>query len=52
MPTLLGEVIADRPAQHRIARLQRVENRALRNRTFDVEHHLALDLRELAQVWR
>src|SRR5215471_8579188 len=47
---LLRDMIADRPAQHRIARLQRVEHRALRDRTFDVEHHFAIDLRELAQM--
>src|SRR4029453_10397963 len=35
---------------HRIAGLERVENRALRDLTLDVELHLAIDLRELAQM--
>src|SRR5574341_934182 len=38
---LLRDVVADRPAQHRIAGLERVEDRALRGRTLDVELHLA-----------
>jgi len=38
--TLLGDVIADRPLQHGIRSLDRVENGSLRHRTF----HLNLDL--------
>src|SRR5438093_1561181 len=49
---LLRDVVADRPAQHRIASLERVDNRALRDPTVDVELHLAVDLRELAQMCR
>ena len=41
-PALLRDVIADRPAQHRVARLERVEHRALRHRAVDVERHLAV----------
>src|ERR687888_2071323 len=48
----LRDVVADRPAQHRIAGLERVEDRALRDLTLDVELHVAFDLRELAQMWR
>ena len=48
----LRDVIADRPAQHRIAGLQRVEDGTLRDLTLDVELHVAVDLRELAQMWR
>src|SRR5207244_13609983 len=46
------DVVADRPAQHRIAGLERVEDRALRDPTLDVELHLALDVRQLPQVCR
>ena len=48
---LLRDVVADRPAQHRIAGLERIEDRALRRRPFDVELHLPVDLREPAG-WR
>src|SRR5688572_308107 len=34
---LLCDVVADRPAQHRIPGLERVEDRALRDLTLDVE---------------
>src|SRR2546426_4285281 len=49
---LLRHVVADRPAQHRIARLERVEDRALRGPTLDVELHLAVDVRERPQMCR
>jgi hypothetical protein len=49
---LLGDVIADRPAQHGIAGLERVEDRALRGLTPDLERHLTLDVRQRAQVER
>ena len=45
-PALSRDVIANRPAQHRIAGLKRVEHRALRDRTFDFELHLAADVRQ------
>ena len=47
-----GDVVADRPAQHRIAGLERVEDRALRDRTLDVELHLAVDARQRPQMRR
>ena len=51
-PALLRDVVADRPAQHRIAGLERVEDRALRGRALDVELHLAVDLRQRPQMIR
>src|ERR1700676_3146412 len=36
---LLVDLIAQRSAQHRIASLQRVEDRALRHRTLDIERY-------------
>ena len=36
-PPLLCDVVADRSAQHRIAGLERVEDRALRDLTLDLE---------------
>src|SRR5262249_58424034 len=49
-PALSRDLVADRPAQHRIARLERVEDRALRHRPLDLELQLALDARERAQM--
>src|SRR5262245_13887035 len=49
-PASLRHVVADRPAQHRVARLERVEDRALRGIAVDLELHLAVDARERAQV--
>src|SRR3990172_4712960 len=51
-PAPLRDVVADRPAQHRMAVLERVEHRALRGRTLDVELHLAVDVRQRPQVGR
>src|SRR6059036_509647 len=51
-PAPLRDVVADRPAQHRIAGLERVEDRALRDPTLDVELHLAVDVRQLPQMCR
>src|SRR5438876_2956536 len=49
---LLRDVVADRPAQHWIARLERVNDRALRGLTLNVELHLAADARQSPQMWR
>src|SRR5437879_474478 len=49
---LLRDLIADRPAQHRVAGLERVEDRALRGLTLDVELHLAVDARQRPQMCR
>src|SRR2546425_998928 len=53
-PPLLGDVIADRPAQHGIVGLEGVEHRAPSDRPLpgDVERHLAFDLRQRPQVRR
>jgi len=50
--TLLRDVVADGAAQHGIVGLERVQHRALRDRTFDFERHLAADLRQRSQMWR
>src|SRR6266568_5205832 len=41
-PALLRDVVADRPAQHGIAGLEGVEDRALRSLALDLDLHLAL----------
>src|SRR5262245_16074995 len=51
-PALPRDVVADRPAQHRIAGLQRVEDRALRGRPLDGELHLAADVGQRPQMIR
>src|SRR5207248_9703288 len=49
---LPGDVVADRPAQHRVAGLERLHERALRGWTLNVEHHVAADLGQRAQMQR
>src|SRR2546426_11110089 len=49
-PSLLGDVVADRPSQHGIAGLERVQHRAPSDPARDLELHLAFDLRERPQV--
>jgi len=49
---LLRDVVADRPAQHGVAGLERVEDRALRGLSLDVKLHLAVHLRQCLQVCR
>src|SRR5688572_8905715 len=49
---LVGHVVADRPAQHGMVALERVEDRALRGRSVDVELQLPVDARERPQVRR
>ena len=51
-PALSGDLIADGPAQHRVAVLQRVENRALRHRTFNLESHFPFNARQCPQMRR
>jgi len=43
---LVRDVVANRPAEHRISGLERVENRPLRDLTLNEELDLAIDLRE------
>src|ERR1700732_5065480 len=50
-PPLLRDVIADCTSQHRIADLECVEDRALRDRALDVQLHLAGNVRQTSQVW-
>src|ERR1700724_3696961 len=49
---LLRDVIADRAAQHRIACLERIEDRTLGGFALDVDLHLAVDLCERSQMGR
>src|SRR2546422_9539280 len=51
-PALLRDVVADRPAQHGIAGLERVGDRALRGLSLDVKLHPAVDVRQCLQVCR
>src|SRR5437899_12059840 len=51
-PALLRDVVADGAAQHGIAGLERVEDRALRDLALDLEHQLAADVRQVSQMWR
>src|SRR5439155_9732444 len=51
-PTALRRVVADRPAQHRIAGLECVEDRALCDRTLNLELHLSVEARQHPQVGR
>src|SRR5437773_5779823 len=51
-PAPLRDLVADRPAQHRIAGLERVEDRALRGLCLDVELHLPVDARQFPQMRR
>jgi hypothetical protein len=47
---LLRDLIADRPAQHRIAGLEGVEDRALRDRPLDVEIDIPSEKEAAASV--
>src|SRR5256886_3092237 len=51
-PSPLGAVVPDGPPQPCLAGLQRVEYRRPRDRTGDVELHLAFDLRQRPEVRR
>jgi len=48
--SLLGIVLADRPPQHGIAGLERVQHRTLRDRTIDLQRHFVADVREVSEV--
>ena len=41
-PAMPGDVVADRPAKHWITGLERVEDRALGDRTLDAEFHFSI----------
>ena len=49
-PSLLRHLVADGPAQHGIAGLERIEDRALRDRALDFDGYLASGLRQSSQV--
>jgi len=49
---LLRDMVADRPAQHRIPGLERVEDRALRSRALNLKLYLAVDARQRPQMCR
>src|SRR5690349_7361830 len=49
---LLRDVVADRPAQHRVLRLQRVQDRALRDWAGDLDPHLAAGAGERLKMCR
>ena len=51
-PALLGDVIADGTAQHGIAGFECIEDRALRDRTYDFEFDLAADVSQRSKVLR
>src|SRR5438876_3100603 len=51
-PAPLGDVVADRAAQHGITRLERVQHRGAGDPAGYVERHLAFHLRQGAQVRR
>ena len=51
-PALQRTMISNRPLEHRIALLECVENGLNRDRSMNIELHLALDLRQCAQVVR
>jgi hypothetical protein len=49
---LLGDVIADRALQHRVCRLDRIEHRALRHRTFHFNFDFVPDMCQRTKVLR
>jgi hypothetical protein len=51
-PTLLRNLVADRPAQHRIAGLERVEDRPQRDRAVELKFYFAANVRQRSQMLR
>src|SRR5438270_12587338 len=51
-PALLRDVVADRSSQHRISRLESVEDRALGGLARQFDFHLPADLGQRSQVGR
>jgi hypothetical protein len=51
-PSLERDLVAHRPAQHRILVLERVEDRSLRHRASDLERYFLVYAGERAQVGR
>jgi len=51
-PALLRDLIANRPAQHRIADLERVEDRSQRDRAVELKFYFAADVRQRSEMLR
>src|SRR5258705_6654632 len=51
-PALLGDVVADGAAEHRVTGLERVEDRALGNQLLNLELDFALDAGQRSKVER
>src|ERR1700677_3433499 len=51
-PSLQRDMIANRPTQHGIARLDRIEHRAQRDEAFDFYLQLSAHARQGSQMWR
>src|SRR6266852_3201474 len=51
-PTLLRDLVADRPAQHGIAGFERVEDRSQRDRAVELKFYFAADVRQRSQMLR
>ena len=45
-------MVADHPTESRVMGLQRVQDASLGRRTFNLERHLAIDLRQSSQMIR
>jgi hypothetical protein len=50
--TLLRDLVANRPAQHRKACLERVEDRSQRDRAVELKFYFAADVRERSEMLR
>ena len=51
-PALLRDLVADRPAQHRIAGFERVEDRSQRDRAVELEFYFAADVCQRSEMLR
>ena len=51
-PALLRDLVADRPAQHGIASLERVEDRSQRDRAVELKFYFAADVRQRSEMLR
>src|SRR6185436_16124091 len=49
---LPGRMVADRPSQHRVAGLERIQDRALGHRTLDLELDVSVDAGQRPQMRR
>src|SRR6476620_1936133 len=51
-PSSPGHMITHRPAQHRIFCFNRVQQRALSQRSIEFKSYFSVDVRQRSQVWR